>query len=216
MGIIKQGILGGFANKTGSVVGAYHRGQDTIRALPRNSGKAPSQAQKDQRLKFGLVTGFLGRISNLIDNGYAAAGAKITTAMNEAVSLHLKSAVTGLSPNFTFNYAKLIFSKGKLLMAQSVLADSIAGGKVKFSWDHVEQDDKLIDGTDLVTILIYNPAKDRFVSVRDAVARSAKSYSMSIPADFSLDDVHCYISFSSVKKRNLVSDSLYVGLLPVV
>lgn len=215
MGIIRQGILGGFRKKVGSVVGAYHRGQDTIRSLPRKSNKAATQVQKDQRFKFALVTDTVGRIGSLIDKGYAAAGAKITTPMNEAVRYHLTNAVVGMSPGFTFDYTKLVFSKGKLVMAQSVLADSIAGNKVKFSWDHVEQDDKLVDATDMVNVLIYNPAKDRFVSMIAAVARSAKSYTMSIPADFSLDEVHCYISFSSVKKRNLVSNSLYIGLLPL-
>jgi len=214
MGIIRQGILGGFRNKTGSVVGAYWRTLDVIRALPRISGKAPSQAQKDQQFKFGLVTGFLSKISNLIDTGFYS-GSKAATPMNDAVSYHLKNAILGTSPTFTFDYTKLIFSKGKLEMAQSVLADSIAGNKVKFSWDHVEQDDKQIDGRDMVSVLIYNPVKDRFVSMRNAVARSAKSFSMSIPADFSLDEVYCYISFSSVTKKNLVSDSLYIGLLPL-
>jgi len=215
MGIITKGVLGGFRKKTGSVVGAYHRGQDTIRSMPRKTNKPATQVQKDQRFKFGLVTGALSRISSLIDTGYAAAGANITTAMNQAVGYHLKNAVSGASPNFSFDYTKLRFSKGKLEMAQSVLADSIAGNKVKFSWDHVEQDDKLIDGTDMASFLIYNPLKDKFVAIRNAVARSAKSFSISIPADFSTDDVHVYISFSSVKNKNLVSNSLYIGLLPL-
>ncbi|MBE9600738.1 DUF6266 family protein [Pedobacter sp. MC2016-24] len=148
MGIIKQGVLGGFANKTGAVVGAYHRGQDTIRALPRKTNKAPTQVQKDQRFKFALVTGIISRIDSLVDVGYALPGSKITTAVNEAVKYHLTNAVAGVSPNFTFDYTKLRFSTGNLEMAQSVLVDSIAASKVKFSWDHVEQDSKKIDGTD--------------------------------------------------------------------
>lgn len=216
MGIIKQGVLGGFANKTGAVVGAYHRGQDTIRALPRKTNKAPTQVQKDQRFKFALVTGVISRIDSLVDVGYALPGSKITTAVNEAVKYHLTNAVTGVSPNFMFDYTKLRFSTGNLEMAQSVLVDSIAATKVKFSWDHVEQDSKKIDGTDMVSVLIYNPAKDRFVYMRNAIARSAKTLTMSIPADFSLDEVHCYIAFNSVIKKNLVSKSLYIGLLPLI
>jgi hypothetical protein len=214
MGIIKQGILGGFANKTGSVVGAYHRGQDTIRALPRKSNKASSQAQKDQRLKFALVTGILSRVDALIDTGYALAGSKVTTAMNEAVSYHLLHAVKGVSPNFTFDYAKLRFSSGKQEAAPGWDVSAV-GNKVKFSWEYLNQDDSRIDGTDLVSVLIYNPAKDKFVSKRKAVARSVKSYELSIPAEFSLDEVHCYMSFSSVLKKNQVSDTMYLGLLPL-
>lgn len=215
MGIIRQGILGGFRNKTGSIVGAYWRTLDVIRALPRISGKAPSQAQKDQQFKFGLVTGFLSKISSLIDIGFYS-GSKAATPMNDAVSYHLKNAILGASPTFTFDYTKLIFSKGKLEMAQSILADSIAGNKVEFSWDHLEQDDKLIDGTDMVNLLIYNAVKNKFVSMRNAAARSAKSYTMSVPADFGMDEVHCYISFSSTKTKNLVSDSFYIGTMQLI
>ncbi|RZK61166.1 MAG: hypothetical protein EOO95_16865, partial [Pedobacter sp.] len=67
MGLIKQGILGGFRKKTGTVVGAYWRKLDVIRALPRNSGKGATQLQINQQLKFGLVTSFLSNISGLID-----------------------------------------------------------------------------------------------------------------------------------------------------
>jgi hypothetical protein len=52
MGIIRQGILGGFRKKTGSVVGAYWRKLDVIRGLPRKSSKPPTIAQLNQQLKF--------------------------------------------------------------------------------------------------------------------------------------------------------------------
>lgn len=135
--------------------------------------------------------------------------------MNEAVSYHLMHAVTGVSPNFTFDYTKLRFSNGKQEAATGWDV-SATGNKVKFSWEYMNQDDdSRIDGTDLVNVLIYNPAKDRFVSKRKAVARSVKSFDLSIPAEFSLDEVHCYLSFSSVKKKNQVSDTIYLGLLPL-
>jgi hypothetical protein len=41
MGIIKGGILGGFTNKTGAVIGAYWRTLHTMRGLPRKGGKQP-------------------------------------------------------------------------------------------------------------------------------------------------------------------------------
>lgn len=217
MGVIRQGILGGFSSKTGSVVGAHHRGQDTIRALPRKSKKAATQAQKDQRIKFGLVTDFLGRIESLIDVGYALAGSKITTPMNEAVSFHLNRAIKGVSPNFTFDFTKLSFSSGRLQLPTTIEVESTLGtGKLKFSWLHDEEDDKRINGTDMVTVLVYNPVKDKIVYKRNAVARSVKTYGLTLPADFSLDEVYCYISFNSKDKKNLVSNTHYAGKLAIV
>lgn len=51
MGIIRGGILGGFRNKAGAVIGSYWRTLD-IKGLPCISGKAPTQKQLDQRAKF--------------------------------------------------------------------------------------------------------------------------------------------------------------------
>lgn len=215
MGIIRQGILGGFRKKTGAVVGAYHRGQDTIRGLPRISKKAPTPVQMDQRQKFGLVTKFLSRISPLIDQGFAVVSG-FTSPMNNAVTYHLNNAIKGVSPNFSLDLTKLKFSSGKLARAAEALVESTTPGKLKFTWEHELADGKDIDGTDVLTVLAYNPAKEQFVSMRTQVPRSAKTYSLSMPASFSLDLVHCYLSFNSMRKRKVVSDSQYCGTVTLI
>lgn len=215
MGIIRQGILGGFRQKTGSVVGAYHRGQDTIRSLPRVSNKPPTRAQLDQRFKFGLVTNFLARFSSTIDQGFGTSKG-ITTPMNEAVSYHLRTAITGVSPNFTIDYTKLKVSGGKLELAENIefLADTAA--KLKFTWENTTPDGKNKDATDRINLLVYNPAKGSQVILNSAAARSALTYTLSLPGSYSGDEVHAYVSFSSIINKKLVSDSLYIGLIMIV
>ena len=48
MGKIKQGILGGFIGKVGTVVGSVWNGTFYIKALPETSTKGPSSSQKRQ------------------------------------------------------------------------------------------------------------------------------------------------------------------------
>jgi len=215
MGLLRQGILGGFRKKTGSVVGAYWRTLDVIRGLPRSSGKAPTQAQKDQQLKFGLTTGFLSWISDLVFTGYKSMS-KIATPMNVAVSYNISAAITGVSPNFTLDYAKIRFSNGKLALPDGLTVESLAAAKLKFSWLHADPDDKLLDATDMATILVYNPVKAKFVKVVNVVPRSAGTYTLQVPASFADDDVHCYISFNSLKHKELVSVSQHLGLVNVI
>ncbi len=50
----------------------------------------------------------------------------------------------------------------------------------------------------------------------DAVARSAKQFSIQMPAAFTGDVVHCYMSFNSVDKVPTVSESVYVGNVTVL
>ncbi|MGF1925184.1 MAG: DUF6266 family protein, partial [Bacteroidia bacterium] len=123
MGTIKLGILGGFRKKTGTVVGSYWRKLDVIKALPRSSGKAPTQLQIEQQQKFALVTGFLGEFSELIDTGYKADGS--FTPMNMAVAYHLKEAVTGNSPFYAIDLTKFKYSQGRIKLPDTVTATAI-------------------------------------------------------------------------------------------
>ncbi|MBB5436914.1 hypothetical protein HDC92_000578 [Pedobacter sp. AK017] len=69
--------------------------------------------------------------------------------------------------------------------------------------------------TDMATVVVYNPVKGQFVTLVGAAARSALTYSLLVPGDFSGDEVHAYISFVSADGK-MASDSRYVGEFTVV
>jgi hypothetical protein len=56
MGIIKQGILGGFLGKVGGVVGGNFKGIATMRAMPLSVANPRTAAQVGNRTRFSLVT----------------------------------------------------------------------------------------------------------------------------------------------------------------
>jgi hypothetical protein len=216
MGIIRGGVLGGFRNKTGAVVGSYWRTLDVIKGLPRISGKAPTQAQLDQRAKFRLVTSYFAWIGDLIAVGYKALS-NIDTPMNVAVSFHLKEAIIGVAPNFGLDYTKVMFSQGKLELPYNKTATSGVVAEVNFSWStEVKEKSVFKLGTDMVSILIYNPTRFEFVTLHNVIARSSGSYIMSLPAEFSGDAVHCYIAFNSTSRKNFASESRHLGLVTVL
>lgn len=215
MGLIEEGMFGAFRKRTGKLVGARWRNLDVIRTLPRKSSKPPTTAQVEQHLRFALITSFLSRMSNLIDLFFGK-GNDTPTPMNLAVSYHLKTAVTGVAPNFTLDYSKVRFSVGRLVLPDTMAADAVTPAKVDFTWDDDGEDNKLKDASDMVNVLVYNPTKDKFVVRMKAVPRSAQTYSLQLPPTFSGDPVHCYISFTSVMKKQLHSHSEYLGLLPVL
>lgn len=213
MGIIKNGILGGFRKKVGNISGAFWRDLNVIKSLPRPSGKPATAKQLEQRLKFALVTSFLSSMSELIEEGYRSGGS--TSPMNEAVAYHLKNAVTGVAPNFKMDYTKLRFSTGKLSLPSSFSVDTTAPAKVDFNWTLDGADHKYKDGTDVINVVAYNPTKNQFVTLMAAAPRSAQTYVLPLPLEFTGDSVHCMFSFSSTKKKNLHSQSVYVVLIPV-
>jgi len=210
MGLIKQGILGGFRKKTGTVVGAYWRRLDVIRALPRSNGKAPTQKQINQQLKFGIVTAFLSNISGLIDEGFKVANST-STAMNLAVAYHLKEAIIGVEPNFGIDLEKVAFSVGKLELPMEFNAVAV-GTTIEFSWTHDEIDDKLIDATDELVVLAYNASKQKFVKGLTNVPRTAMAHTLQLPSNYVGDEVHVYAGFRSLKKKFLCSQTVYLGV----
>lgn len=210
MGIIRQGVLGGFRNKTGSVVGAYWRNLDVIKGLPRISNKPATQAQIDQRFKFGLVTSFLSNVSDIIDAGYKK-GAGASSPMNESVSYHLKNAILGVAPNFSLDYSKLQFTSGVLKLPVTATAEAAAGFKVDFSWPVDGVNTRFKDDTDTASVLVYSPVRNEFVSRMNAVPRSTLAYSLQLPPHFSGLEMHCYISFSSTLIKGRYSKTMYLG-----
>ena len=66
MGTIKQGILGGFSGKVGTVVGGNWKGISYMRALAQNVKNPRTDAQMNQRSKFALAIAFLKPIKNYV------------------------------------------------------------------------------------------------------------------------------------------------------
>ncbi len=208
MGLIKQGILGGFRKKTGSIVGAYWRKLDVIKALPRSSGKAPTQPQIEHKQKFALVTSFLSKASGLIDIGFRSDDT--VTPMNRALSYHLKEAVIGTYPDYAIDMEKFKYSVGSLEFPDTVSVEVISDRKIRFQWDRTTEIDKYINPTDTVTVVAYNSAKQRFVKQVAATTRGMGEYELQMPEAFDGEEVDLYISFSSVTKK-INSESRYLG-----
>jgi len=219
MGIIKGGILGGFRNKTGAVVGSYWRTLDVIRGMPRISGKAPTQSQLDQRARFKLVTSYFAWIGDLIAVGYKSLSS-IDTPMNVAVSYHLKEAITGVSPNFSLDFTKVMFSQGKLALPFNSGATSTDAAELDFTWSTEVKQGPIASiykqGSDMLSILVYNPMMFEFTTLHNVAPRSAGTYKMSLPIEFSGEGVHCYLAFNSVNRKDFASKSKYVGLVTVL
>ena len=58
MAIIKKGILGGFSNKVGNVVGSTWKGINTMRSLPAQYNDANSESQQANRSTFKYFSAF--------------------------------------------------------------------------------------------------------------------------------------------------------------
>jgi len=101
MGKLVIGILGGFSGTVGTVVGSTNKkGDDIIRAKTKRARTSNTEAQVNQRTKFGLVTGFMQAINFILKFSFKQVAGDAMTAYNYAVQYALKNAMTGEAPDF--------------------------------------------------------------------------------------------------------------------
>lgn len=207
MATYKKGINGPFKGKLGNVVGASWRGVDYLRSLGETTA-APTQKQINQRLKFALVMGWLKPLLNIINIGYQIlTGDK--TPMNRAVSYHLKEAVTGDAPDYGINFKKAIFSRGELLVSWILEVLCLVNAVLNIKWDNGPES-AFSNDTDKASFIIYNPAKEAFVSFEGIALRSDKEAALQLPDDFAHDRVHAWMHYVNAE-GNAVSTSVYLG-----
>ncbi|MDR6785241.1 hypothetical protein ABIE26_003940 [Pedobacter africanus] len=213
MGFINGGIDYFLRGRVGNHVGRKVDGDNVLAMRPAASTKAPTQAQLDQRFKFGLMTGWLRRLASVIDVGFKDNN-KGLTPRNAAVSYNLANAITGVSPNFTISYEDVLYSKGKLDLPGSPVVAVTTAGKLDYSWLAVNGDTNALPA-DKMTFVVYNPSKDKFVTLRGGALRSALAYVLQLPPDWGGDIVEAYFSVVSADGK-LVSDSYYLGSFVVL
>lgn len=208
MGKLSRGYLGGFQGQLGTAYGCFWRLMDLIKAMPRKVSRPPTEGQLKVQLRMSLMTSLLSGLSRVIKIGFKFAAPTNQSPMNAAVSYNLSNAITGVSPNYTVDFSKVMYSRGKLAEpnAFQVSADTIS--KVKFSWQASVAGSDEFQLTDKAIFVAYNPAKGKFVTLIGAVTRAALQYEMQLPPTFSGDLVECFMSFVSEDGRE-VSNSVY-------
>lgn len=205
-----KGVHGPYSGKVGHVVGANWHDIDYIRSLQRKSNKLASPAQVDQQFKFGMTQSIVSAMREAVLVGFQHCK-KNETPVNAALSYNLAYAITGVSPNFTINFPFLSFSYGKLAGASDQSVTAAAAALLKVEWAVLGN----ANGTDTATIVVYNPAKQQFVIMKNAAMRSALEYDIQMPLDYTEDVVHVYISFVSPDGK-VVSNTAYVGQVTVI
>ena len=213
MAILRSGILGGFAGKVGTVVGSIWKGISTMRAYVANVTQPGSPAQLEQRAKFGLMMNFLKPLTSFLRIGFRAYAVG-QTAQNAAFKTNFKNAITGVYPNFTIDYTKVLVSQGNFTGALNPAVASSTSGEVAFTWDNNSWETDA-EPDDTAVLVVYNPIKQAAVSNVGVSTRTVGAMTMILPNSFAGDEVHCYIAFQNAKGTK-ISDSQYVNGIIVI
>ena len=207
MGTIKQGILGGFSGKVGTVVGGTWRGIHYMRSLPSKVRNPRSPGQVRQRTKFSITIEFLKPLTPFLRIGFKTYADR-KTAFNAAMSYNVNNAIKGEHPDLELDFPKILVSRGSLLPAENAAAVA-SGGNLNFTWNDNNGVGNASPG-DLAMPLIYNSVKGESVFSTEAGQRSEGTATMSIPDSWMGDTVEIYLGFIS-EDGATVANSTYLG-----
>ena len=213
MGKIKQGVLGGFSGKVGTVIGSFWKGLAVMRGLPVGKRGNPTASQLQQQAKFSLMIKFLQPLTDLLNLTFNSLAVGMS-GLNKALSYNVQNAITGVYPALTVDYPMLLLSRGDLLVAIGPAAASAVAGKVDFTWTNNSGPGK-VRATDTAFVAVFCEALGYWVyNYQTAAARVAGAYSFDVP-DFSGKPVHTYLGFVSANGR-IFSNTAYAGLVNVL
>lgn len=213
MGIIKDGVTGGFSGKVGTVVGGNWNGIDYMRSRAASYTDAKSTPQLDQRAKFSVVIQFLKPLKSFLRVGFRSKAINMS-AYNAASSYHLENALKGTFPDYEIDYSRVMVSHGKLPGTLNPAAIPGSAAEIEFSWENNSStigamaDDKAV-------LIIYNPAKQTVLPIVGGNARRSGGQRISLPSQFSGDEVHCYLSFQNAS-QSMISESRFAGSVRVL
>jgi hypothetical protein len=212
MGKIKQGILGGFSGKVGSVVGGSWKGISYMRGKAASIKNSQTLHQMQQRYKFALALSVLQPLVAFIRVGFKRYAHR-QSEFNAAMSYTIKHAIVGTYPDFEIDYSKLLVARGTLTGANDAAATAITG-KIKLTW---EDNTGIGEArpTDNSMLVAINPEKGEAAYITDGAPRSACTEQLAVSPFWAGDEVEIYLAFISEDGKD-VATSVYCDSVTVV
>jgi len=208
MAKLKGNVLGGISGTIGNIVGSSWRGINYIKSKPASVKNPNTEAQRRQRMRFRLVITLLRKIRPFVNIGFRNGGQK-RTAMNYAMSVNIREAITGTYPDLEIDPASLVVSVGDLHGAGSAGLDLSIMETAIFTWAN-EAGVGTASGEDAAMVLLYNTDKDAVIYKLHGASREDETLEVSVPSTWSGDAIAGYLAFRS-ETGNEVSGGQYLG-----
>jgi len=200
MAIIKNGILGGFNGKVGTVVGYTMNGKNCMRGLPERLAKY-TEGEIKNTSKFKLVQDTLSMILPFVQNGFKMRG---------ALSYNRKFAVAGDAPDFYIDPEKFMVTGGDLPGVEDAQFVLESPKVLRVHWDAATPAGG--NAYDQAMLLAIDLKEQQAVYVNIGAFRSAGTEVVKLKDKLVGQSLHIYLGFVA-KDRSRQSSSQYLGVL---
>jgi hypothetical protein len=209
MGIIKNGILGGFSGKTATVVGYHLNGQDIMRGLPKERTKPFSKKELANQQIFADLQFWLQPLKVFLRVGFQNYAPKFQGFV-AAKSYNSKNALVSDDAGVHIDPALALVSYGDQEQALTASAVSDIENSITFNWDGGKH-----ESDDRAMFVVYDIERGLADYDTGAIRRGLKTGTFKLNEKFSGRPVHVYLAFVS-EDRKRRSNSQYLGVITVL
>lgn len=175
MAVIKRGILGGFQNKIGNVVGSSWKGIATMRALPISVANPRTSAQVLQRSRFSYASKYGSSLLSTIIKPLWDRFSQSQSGFNAWVKANLPM----IDEDGAFQPPNLIMSQGTVYNPGiSTSTKNNDARTITVTWSPDLEGDALPN--DRVYIAVYNTIEQEFAGYASVAARGDGTVTISI------------------------------------
>jgi len=205
MGVIKQGILGGFSGKVANVVGSSWKGIAVIKSLPLSVANPQTAGQVAQRTAFTAAVALAVNILTTIVKPLWDRFAQLQSGYNAFIQAN----IAHFDGSGDLTYADLDISSGSLL---GVPIDSVTGtngsSNVVVAWSDNSGTGNAL-ATDECYVLVLNETTGAY-GVSSAVSTRTTETATAVMSEecTTADTLHAYLAFRKAD-GTLVSPTTY-------
>jgi hypothetical protein len=207
MGVIKQGILGGFQNKVGPVIGSSWKGIATMRAMPISVANPRTAPQVSNRNRFSFASKQGSRILSTIIKPLWDRFAQGQSGFNDWV----KTNIEFMNANQIAQPSEIIMSRGVITGGAIIdVVGRAATGQVEIEISNITTGDSL--PTDQAYVAVYTAGGNQLWGWANIGARSTmgsvKTLQTAPNAFLNGETLYAWIMFRRADGSK-VSDSTY-------
>lgn len=189
MAIYKQGVLGPFSGKVGTVVGSSWRGVPYIRSLATKVANPRTQGQVAARSRLAAIAGRLKHFAFVISAGFVNSGS--LSPWSAAIKANMK-ALTGPSDAPEVDMTAVTLSDGSATFDVKAVKSA---SSVDFSWKAPKVADSFYGGS--LYAAAYNVANGKAVNFLADLSAATASFDFRAIISGEDDDVHLYFFVAS-------------------
>ena len=202
--------FGEISGRHGSAVAAKTKNNGNVLRVFKAPSNPNTGKQVAQRTKFAFVILYLACMRELFKYTFRNKG-----GFDAAVSNALKNAVSGIAPDWSIDFSKLLVASGSasVYSSGSRTATVSAGTTVKIDWYTGNIHNSQFDAAkadDSVTAVFFNEDLREAMLYQPEVSRIDGTLEVELPDNWAGGKAHTWMYFSRAKS-SMNSNSVYIG-----